>query len=63
MLEVSSWGEKFYIDYDEYLDFTMSFYQENPEYMIPPDGTGQGMIDFEAIWNMVGSNILEIKID
>ena len=63
MVEVSSWGEKFYIDYDEYLDFTTSFYQEHPEYMIPPDGTGQGTIDGEAIWNTIGSDILEIKID
>lgn len=63
MVEVSSWGKRYYIDYDEYLDFTTSFYQEHPEYMIPPDGTGQGTIDGEAIANTIGSNILEIKID
>ncbi len=63
MVEVSSYGQRYYIDYDEYLDFTTSFYQENLEYMIPPDGTGQGTIDGEAIANTIGSNILEIKLD
>ncbi len=63
MVEVSSYGQRYYIDYDEYLDFTTSFYQENPEYMIPPDGTGQGTIDGEAIANTIGSNIMEIRID
>ena len=63
MVEVSSWGKRFYIDYDEYLDYTTSFYQEHPEYVIPPDGMGQGTIDGEAIVNTIGSNIVEIKID
>jgi len=31
--------------------------------MIPPDGTGQGTIDGEAIANTIGSNIMEIRID
>ena len=63
MVEVSSWGERYYIDYDEYLDFSMSVFQEHPEYVAPTYDTGQPLIDGEAIVNMIGSNILEIKID
>ncbi len=63
MVEVSSYGQRYYINYDEYLDFTTSFYQEHPEYMIPSDGTGQGTLDGEAIANTIGSNIIEIRID
>ncbi|MCM1084699.1 MAG: hypothetical protein NC428_14640, partial [Clostridium sp.] len=63
MVEVSSWGERYYIDYDEFLDFTKSFYQEHPEYAAPTYDTGQLLIDGEAVINAIGSNIMVIEIE
>lgn len=63
MVEVSSWGKKLYFDYDEYLDFAKSFFQENPEYLSNYNNYGRLTFDLEALENSIGSNILEIKID
>ncbi|MCM1084530.1 MAG: hypothetical protein NC428_13780, partial [Clostridium sp.] len=63
MVEVSSWGKRYYIDYDEFLDFTKSVYQEHPEYAAPTYDTGQLLIDGEAVINVIGSNIMVIEIE
>ena len=63
MVEVSSWGERFYIDYDEYLDFVMTFYEENSEYRVLVNHLKESDIDGEAFINSIGSNIMEIKFD
>ena len=63
MVEVSSWGERYYIDYDEYLDFVVTFYQEDPEYRALVNHLKQDDIDGEAIINSIGSNIMEIKLN
>ncbi|MDE5872805.1 MAG: hypothetical protein K2H07_02720, partial [Lachnospiraceae bacterium] len=63
MVEVSSWGKRYYIDYDEFLDFVMTLYQENPEYRALVNHLKESDIDGEAFVNSIGSNILEIKID
>ena len=63
MVEVSSWGERYYIDYDEYLDFVVTFYQEDSEYRALVNHLKQDDIDGEAIINSIGSNIMEIKLN
>lgn len=63
MVEVSSWGQRYYIDYDEYVNFSMSVFQENSEHVAAANREGQFPVDVELFINSIGSNIMEIKID
>ncbi len=61
MVEISSWGKKCYVDYDEYEVFKRSVlsqtYEQNPNlYMMPT-------IDGEGIVNNIGSSIIKIEIN
>lgn len=62
MVEVSSWGERYYIDYDEFLDFSEVYFIKHPDFTIG-NVFGNPFIEGEKIINSIGSNIMEIKIN
>ena len=62
MVEVSSWGERYYIDYDEFLDFSEVYFIKHPDFTVG-NVFGNPLIEGEKIINTIGSNIMEIKIN